>query len=94
MCSHNYAIRYWVRTLNPVNSKLFPSSKCSDWRSFEARKCERNPINYMGHYVNQKSHGIFYLKTSSSQFYSGGEFYNWILRRIGDRAAEVFQFDF
>lgn len=94
MCSHNYAIRYFVRTLNPINSKLFLSTKCNDYQSYEARKCDRNPTNFMGNYVNPNVQGLFFLRTTSSHFYNGLEFYNWILRRIGDRAAEVLSFDF
>ncbi|KAG5681259.1 hypothetical protein PVAND_010710 [Polypedilum vanderplanki] len=93
MCSHFHAIRYWSESLNPKFTKNFPSRQCSDWNNFEARKCDKNLINYMGVEANPKIQGAFYVKVTSKQYFDGVEFYNWLVDRIGNRVQNVFSFD-
>jgi hypothetical protein len=93
MCSHFHAIRYWSESLNPKFTKNFPSRQCSDWKTFEGRKCDKNVVNFMGVEANPKMQGTFYVKVTSKQFYDGVEFYNWLVDRIGDRVQNVFSFD-
>lgn len=94
MCSHFYAIRFWVRTLHPNSEMNFPAHKCSSWKNFEQRKCDKNVINFMGIAAHPKGTGVYYVKTKSSQYYNGVDFFNWVVQRIGDRAANIFKFDF
>ncbi len=91
MCSHNFAIRYFVSTINPANKKSYPSYNCSD---YSAGKCERNLVNYMGYYVNPKVYGVFHLKTTSNKQYDDPNLYNFVIQRISDRALEFLQLNF
>lgn len=92
-CNHLYAIRFYVQTLKPGGSKLFPSSRCNNWSSYVRGNCDRNSKNYLGVNADPNTPGTFYLNTKSSQYFSGVEFYNWILSRIGDRVVNILNFD-
>ncbi|XP_070496112.1 phospholipase A1 member A-like isoform X2 [Chironomus tepperi] len=92
MCSHFHAIRYYAETLNPKNCKVFPARQCTDWKTYDAHKCDEKPVNYMGIDSNPNVTGTFYVKITSKRYFDGNEFYNWLLDRIGDRVGNVFTF--
>lgn len=73
---------------------MFVSSQCNSWGSYLKGKCEKNPKNFMGIAVNYHLPGIYYIKTKTSQYYDGRNFYNYVLDRIGNRLANLLKLDF
>ena len=94
MCSHFNAARYWAYSLGPKQERHFASRQCQNWDDFENGKCQNNTVNYIGISANPKLRGMFFIKVKTKNFYDGKVFYNWLLKRIGNRANNLLNFNF
>jgi hypothetical protein len=94
MCSHFNAVRYWVDTLRPNQTKLFVSQKCENWEDFSSKKCNRNMINFMGIGADRRVQGKYFIKLKSFAYIDGRDFYQWLLKRIEQRYTNLLNFDF
>lgn len=59
-CSHSQAYRYWSESL--VWQKVFPARSCRSWNDFKSRRCDNNPINYMGYDAHPGVQGVFFIE--------------------------------